>query len=148
MWEIERVVSNGDYNRAVVPDHPHANENNYVLHHRVVMENHLGRVLDPWEEVVHHKNGDTKDNRVENLEVLSRSEHTKLHSEEWTETRVRLKCPECGDVFDRQRNQTHLVKDSTDATFCSRSCVGRFSHRSGNEKRKRRSGNVLEVYEV
>ena len=37
--------------------------------HRIVAEEMLGRPLTRG-EVVHHKNGDTKDNRPENLEVL------------------------------------------------------------------------------
>jgi hypothetical protein len=46
--------------------------------HRVVMEEHLGRRLGPLEDV-HHINGDAKDNRLENLAVLTRSEHRRLH---------------------------------------------------------------------
>lgn len=46
--------------------------------HRVLMENHLGRKLG-FNEVVHHINGDKSDNSIENLKVMSRSEHTRMH---------------------------------------------------------------------
>lgn len=55
--------------------------NNRKLEHRMVMERHLGRVLSP-REVIHHVNGHKTDNRIDNLEVMSQSEHMRLHWEE------------------------------------------------------------------
>ena len=49
--------------------------------HRVVAELMLGRPLRPG-EVVHHKDGNKRNNRMENLEVLpSQAAHAKRHAE-------------------------------------------------------------------
>lgn len=63
------------------PEHPYPNVKNYVLRYRLVVEQSIGRYLLPH-EIVHHKNDDPTDDRLENLEVLTRREHIELHRPE------------------------------------------------------------------
>ena len=125
MWNIEKIVKTGNYRYAVVKNHPKATKNGYVLLHRVIMENHLNRLLDD-NEVVHHINGDKLDNRIENLQAMLNSEHVRLHKSTGR-TIINLKCPWCGNSFSREKRQTHLVKTKNRYTCCSRKCIGKLS---------------------
>lgn len=50
-----------------------------VLHSRYVMEQHLGRKL-LRNELVHHINDDSMDDRIENLQIMTPKEHSALHN--------------------------------------------------------------------
>lgn len=49
-----------------------------VRAHRVIMEYHLGRKLEPWEDV-HHRDEVKLNNHVSNLEVVANNEHRRTH---------------------------------------------------------------------
>jgi hypothetical protein len=79
-WIGGVIVING-YVYVHSPNHPtvKGKKRKYVLQHRLVMEQHIGRALKR-SEVVHHINENTQDNRIENLQLLSsQSEHKKIH---------------------------------------------------------------------
>jgi hypothetical protein len=59
-----------------------------IAEHRHIMQQHLGRKLE-FNEVVHHINGDKLDNRLENLEVVSRSAHIDMHRETLLEAKIK-----------------------------------------------------------
>ena len=126
MWKIEKIVSKGDYNYAIVKDHPKATKNGYVLEHRIVIENQLKRLLKD-DEVIHHKNGIKKDNRPETLEVLINSEHSKEHGKHVGRWYVKFKCPNCGTISEKEKRATHLGKGIGTYTACSHSCSGSFA---------------------
>lgn len=76
-WADGVAFSDG-YLYELKPNHKYCMKSGYVGQHRLVMEKHLGRYLAK-EEIIHHRNEDTLDNRIENLELHTQRSHTKLH---------------------------------------------------------------------
>jgi hypothetical protein len=115
VWVIERLESRGRYLAASVPTHPNADKRGRVALHRVLVENHLGRLITR-DEVVHHRNGDSRDNRMVNLEVKTRSAHTADHNVDAGLSVVLQMCALCGCEIIREKRQCRGV-----LAFCSRS---------------------------
>ena len=61
------------YRHMFAPGHPNATVTGSIPEHRLVMSQHLGRPLADHENV-HHLNGIRLDNRIENLELWSKSQ--------------------------------------------------------------------------
>ena len=60
------------------PDHPRSTKEGYIMEHVLVMEAALGRHLSP-DEVVHHKNFKRDDNRLSNLQLMTKHSHMSYH---------------------------------------------------------------------
>lgn len=98
--------------------------------HRDIMESFLCRKLLKNEHV-HHINENKLDNRLDNLMVLTASEHAKhRHSNDPIEKIFIGICPECRNKFEKKlRNVKHNKKLGRAGPFCGRSCAGKYSQR-------------------
>lgn len=94
----------------------------HILEHRYVMEKSLGRTLTS-KEVVHHKNGDTKDNRIENLEMLTRKAHNQIHL---SRSLPKIACEFCNKIFERKQSYINRNKKLNQKNFCSKRCASKW----------------------
>jgi uncharacterized protein (DUF1330 family) len=76
-WKTGEILQGG-YIVVHSPNHPNKNISGYVRRARLIMEKYLGRYLTK-NEIVHHINKNKNDDRIENLKLMTNSEHLSLH---------------------------------------------------------------------
>lgn len=77
-WKGGRNINSG-YISIKTDNHPRADKHGYLLEHIIIMEKHLGRLLNE-EEIVHHKDYNRTNNNIKNLWLAkNRSQHAKAH---------------------------------------------------------------------
>ena len=89
------------------PGHPTATKAGYIMEHRFVMEQVLGRFLQKT-EIVHHLDGNKQNNQPENLVVMEKIRHDK---QTLKGRKYMVICPHCGKSF-RTKNNAHYVAEN------------------------------------
>lgn len=80
-WQGGRTIQSNGYVYIKSVGHPKALvQGDYVLEHRLAVEEVIGRYLEEG-EVVHHINGKKDDNHPENLYITNPSEHVRMHND-------------------------------------------------------------------
>lgn len=108
------------YMCAYAPGHELADGAGFIYEHRFKMVRHLGRDLYP-DEVVHHKDRNKANNSLDNLQLMTNSEHTRLHMIEDRGTVFENRMCKCGNIFE----ETH----TSDKKYCSPCCAKKFNRK-------------------
>lgn len=109
-----------------------------TLYSRYLMERHLGRYLDKSDHV-DHINGDHTDDRLENLQVLTISDHARKSYRDSGRSieYIEFDCPECGTTAKKEaRNIRHNRNMGKKGPYCSRSCAARATYNKPSTKVK------------
>lgn len=88
-WKGGRRIASNGYIEIKVENYPKLNKRRYVYEHVYVAEKKIGRLLRE-NEVVHHIDRNKTNNHPDNLMVLTKEEHSKLHQKEMQEARKRV----------------------------------------------------------
>lgn len=127
-----------------------AYKNGYVPRHRYIMHIYLSILNNkptyiPKKIEVHHKNGDTGDNRIENLQLVTKQEHGKITIitnpgafKKKDTSNIRCENPECRNDFKTVKNKRGIlrwIKDNLGRILCY-NCYQRY-----DRKRKKIESN-------
>lgn len=103
----------------LMTNHPNTDNRGYVAEHRLVMEEHLGRYLTK-DEIVHHINHNQQDNHIENLQLMTPSEHTLYHNAERRKEIDKRLCYKCNQNTTLYKNKTPCWFRSKEGWICNK----------------------------
>lgn len=113
----------------------------YCYEHILNWWKHTG-LFPPAGFEIHHKNMNHRDNRIENLQLVTSKEHKIIHGKIRTEeATIFATCLFCQKKFSLlQRDLKWKSKNNKRGIFCSRTCIGKMI----GHGRKVESGRVVE----
>lgn len=93
---------------------------------KYLVEAHLGNYISNGYEI-DHINGDCTDDRIENLQVISKELNRikEIYDNHNFEVLVKLICPNCGKTFDIEKRNFMSKINYCKYIYCSRSCSGK-----------------------
>lgn len=77
-WTGGRKYKTSGHILIYLPNHP-GSKKGYYPEHRAIIENKIGRYLNQ-DEVIHHINCDPTDNSIDNLFLVAKNKHNKVHA--------------------------------------------------------------------
>lgn len=117
-------IKNNGYYYIHLPTHPRAVKRPYIAEHVLIMEKHIGRYLKDG-EVVHHIDCNRLNNSIENLQLMTQSEHCALHQALKPVKMVEVKCSFCEKCFNTPlRLYKSKIKQGYLNFYCDRKCMG------------------------
>lgn len=126
-------MRNGPYELVIAPaNYPGKKyRDRYCYEHTFVYWKHTG-TLPPAGQVIHHINGDRRDNRIENLKLLTPIENRKENARLRLEKSEAIICGFCGKEFRllKSRMKTRLKLRKFNKLFCSSRCGARHQHKA------------------
>ena len=118
-----------------------------ISYARYLMSIKLRRFLYDSEEV-DHIDGDSMHDSIDNLQLLSKSEHHIKTSKSKRFLYGKIVCPVCKKVFIRLASKMKSIKNDTSLEFCSKSCASKFRRSDHSDMQKLRVHNIISISEM
>lgn len=104
------IVKQDGYLSMRKPSHPNAWKNGYVKYHRLVMELEIGRYLNR-EELVHHMDHNKLNNDINNLKIVTMSEHRTIHNNETKDYSSNWDMKELKELYEKGYSTRKIAKE-------------------------------------
>lgn len=102
----------------------------YVYEHHLVWWNHMNQIV-PDGYLIHHINEIKTDNRIDNLQLISRANHSSEHGQEaHIKNRKEIKCAGCQKNFYLKGSQFKKRTEQSNNLYCIRSCFKLYASRN------------------